>query len=296
MDLRRIVHKTLIITAVYITSISFCHAFDMDMTVDDEIRKNYNPTKLIQDVNLDNSALDKNLKDTQPKQIQNSDLPALPSISKTEIFESNTKTDNDTLPSKPYTGGNIKVKAGTSFDVVSSTAISDWQRKGTKVKFTLKSNKHGKGYTIPSGTVFLGEILEVHQPQITCNGGLVVIKVYAMLYKGQTVPIAAYVTRANDKKIFFNNIKGKRTYLKTMWKKGDWGRAIFDKMFRVSVGLGAESSTLILTPFPVAYGTICLGINTITSPICAFFAKGEHISIPAGSPFRIKLVDEFYID
>ena len=38
------------------------HAFDLDETVDDEIRKNYNPNKLIQDVGIDNSALNKKLK------------------------------------------------------------------------------------------------------------------------------------------------------------------------------------------------------------------------------------------
>ena len=117
-----------------------------------------------------------------------------------------------------------------------------------------------------------------------------------MLYKNQNVPITAYVIRANDKKIFFNNIKGERTYLKTMWKKGNWGRTIFNKMMTVSIGLGGESSTLVLTPFPIAYGTLCLGLNTIASPITAFFSKGEHISIPAGSQFRIKLLEDVMIN
>ena len=67
-------------------------------------------------------------------------------------------------------------------------------------------------------------------------------------------------------------------------------------MLTVSVGLGAESSTLILTPFPFAYGTLCLGLTTITSPICAFFSKGGHVSIPANSDFRIKLLDDAMID
>ena len=179
---------------------------------------------------------------------------------------------------------------------MNNASISDWQRKGTSVKFTLRSNTFGKDYTIPSGTVFLGEIIDSHQPQITCNGGLIVIKIHSMIYKNQKVPITAYVTRANDKKIFFNNIKGERTYLKTTWNKGNWGRTIFNKMFTVSVGLGAEGATLVLTPFPFIYGTVCLGVNTITSPICAFFSKGEHISIPAGSAFRIKLLEDVMID
>lgn len=274
------------------------HAFDIDETVDDEIRKNYNPTQLIQDVKIKNTALDKNIQANPPKQNIEEQLPALPNIAKqgSSTKQSDIKNNSIVAQTKPYTGGNIKVKAGTSFNVTNSAAISDWQRQGTKVKFTTKSNTSGVYYNIPAGTVFCGEIIESHQPQITCNGGLVVIKVYSMIYKGQTVPVTAYVTRANDKKIFFNKIKGNRTYLKTTWKKGNWGRTIFDKMWGVTVGLGGDGATLILTPFPLAYGTICLGLNTLTSPICAFFSKGGHISIPAGSQFKIKLLDDVYIN
>lgn len=117
-----------------------------------------------------------------------------------------------------------------------------------------------------------------------------------MIYKGQTIPVNAYVTKAGSKNIFLNNIKGDRTYLKTMWKKGNWGRTIFNKMMTLTVNLGGEGSTLILSPFPFAYGTICLGLNTLTSPICAFFQKGGHVSIPAGSKFTIRLLDDTYID
>ena len=117
-----------------------------------------------------------------------------------------------------------------------------------------------------------------------------------MKYKGQTIPLNAYITRANDKKIFFNNIKGERTFLKTMWKKGDWGRTLFNKMLNLTINLGATTSTLVLSPFPLTYGTICLGANAITSPITAFFSKGGNVSIPANSNFRIKLLDDIMID
>ena len=117
-----------------------------------------------------------------------------------------------------------------------------------------------------------------------------------MIYKGQTIPVKGYITRADDKKIFLNNIKGDRTYLKTMWKKGNWGRTLFGKMFNLTVNLGGDGSTFILSPFPLAYGTICLGLNTLTSPITAFFSKGGHVSIPANSNFRIKLSEDAYIN
>ena len=275
------------------------HAFDLDETVDDEIRKNYNPTQLIQDVGVKNSALEKNIQ-TNIKLSPEETLPELPTITK-QVTKKTTSdvtgtTINKPVVYKPYSGGNVKIKKGSSFNVVNTSAISDWQVRGTQVKFTNNSPIYSKRYTIPASTIFNGEIIESHRPQITCNGGLVVIKIHSMIYKGQTIPLNAYVTRADDKKIFFNNIKGDRTYLKTMWKKGNWGRTLFNKMMNLTVNLGASTSTLVLSPFPLAYGSICLGANTLISPITAFFSKGGSVSIPAQSNFRIKLTEDVFVD
>lgn len=269
------------------------HAFDLDMTVDDEIRKNYNSTQLIQDTKVNVS----------------SDLPELPNITKSkdskkveEEPKKETKVQElepikeNTVVHNTFIKSGVKISEGTSFDVVNVGKISDWQTKGTKVKFVVKNPIYKKKYTIPSGVVFNGEIIESHQPQITCNGGLVVIRINNMSYDGKTIPLNAYVTRADSKKIFLNNIKGDRTYLKTMWQKGNWGRTLFNKMLNLTINLGGEGATLVLSPFPIAYGTICLGANAITSPICAFFSKGGHVSIDAGSNFRIKLLEDAYIN
>jgi len=269
------------------------HAFDLDETVNDEIRKNYNDTKLIEDTGIDYSS---GINDGYE------DLPELPNISKkqssskTSDIKSSTNKTPTALPAVPYTGGNTKIRKGSSFEVVNTGSISDWQSKGTGITFKTTNQINRTNYSIPAGTVFKGEIVESHQPQITCNGGLVAIKVYAMLYKGQTVPINAYVIRARDKKVFFNDIKGERTYLKTMWKKGNWGRTLFNKMLSLTVNLGSSNSTLILSPFPLAYGTICLGANALVSPITAFFSKGGHVSIPSGSKFVLKLNEPVMID
>ena len=258
------------------------HAFDLDMTVDDEIRKNYNSLKLIQD--------------THTESVHDS-LPDLPEISDT--YESNVPKNVHTpkdLSSQIIVSNGTKISSGTSFNVINATRINDWLKAGNNVKFYTSTPIIKKKYVIPSNTTFAGKIVEVHQPQITCNGGLVVIQVNSMTINGQTIPIRAYITRANDKKIFLNNIKGQRTYLKTVWKKGNWGRTLFNKMLTLTINLGGEGSTVFLSPFPFAYGTICLGLNALTSPICAFFTKGGHISIPAGSNFRIKLLDDVYIN
>lgn len=281
----RIVTITLFLL-ILCTNHAFC--FDLDTTVDDEIRKNYNPTKLINDTNT-------------------VDFETLPDLPQNLINEGAGISNNNKSQVKPtvqqYTPpkqviniGNVKMKKGTSFNVVNIGKISDWQTKGAKVKFKTTSLINKRGYTLPSGTIFTGEIIESHQPQVSCNGGLVVIRVRNIVYKGQTIPINAYITRANDKMIFLNNIKGERTYLKTMWKKGNWGRSLFNRMLTLTINLGSEGSTFFLSPFPFLYGSLCLGANTLISPVTAFFQKGKHVSINSGSRFRIKLLKDAYIE
>ena len=264
-----------------------CHAFgfDLDLTVDDDIRKNYNSSQLIKDTNTEEETLPElpaNLKGTGGNNNNNSGIK-----NSTHVY---------TPPKQILSTGNTKISKGTSFNVLNVTKISDWQTKGSTVKFKLNNTVSKKNYTIPNGTIFVGEIIESHQPQITCNGGLVVIRIRYMVYKGQTVMLNAYVTRANDKIIFLNNIKGQRKYLKTMWKKGNWGRTLFSRMLSLTINLGSETSTVILSPFPFLYGTLCFGANTLFSPITAFFSKGGHVSINSGSNFRIKLLEDAYID
>ena len=283
------IKKELRIVTITLFLILYCanhaNAFDLDMTVDDDIRKNYNASKLVKDTKTDINNIEEA-------------LPALPDNLKNETINPSKKQEHATYVQIPQniTSGVTKIKKGTSFDVINTTNISDWQKKGSTVKFRTNKTIYKKKYTIPSGTIFSGEIIESHQPQISANGGLVVIRIRYMTYKGQNIQLNAYVTRANDKIIFLNNIKGERKYLKTMWRKGNWGRTLFNRMLSLTINLGGSGSTLVLSPFPLAYGTICLGANAIVSPITAFFTKGGHVSIPSGRNFKIKLLEDAYIN
>ena len=189
LEAELIMNKNAVIAClIFITSTNFVQAFDLDMTVDDEIRKNYNSSKLVEDTYTGSS--------------EEESLPSLPEISKydkqnetvNKVIDKEIEPVKDIPVQNTITSNAIKIRKGTSFDVVNSTKISDWLAKGNTVKFSTKTSIVKRKYTIPAGTAFTGEILEVHRPQITCNGGLVVIRVRSMTYKGKTVPINAYIT------------------------------------------------------------------------------------------------------
>lgn len=255
-------------------------ALELDTSIDDDIRRNYNPSKIDQDNPL--PALPKVLIEPDyvaPKQIVVSKAQA-------KSIPSSLKTPKETY---------IVLKKGTKIKVRLQSAISDRTKKGTQIAFVSEYPVTTTYFTIPMGTVFKGEIVNSHKPQLSGNGGLVVVKIKSAVINDSIQPINAKVTKANSKKIFLNNIKGKRKYVSSMLKSTRPGRHFFRKMLGVTRNLAFDGSSIILTPFSLAAGVVALGGNVLVSPALAMFYKGSSLSIPADSRFEIKLVEDVFI-
>ncbi len=267
-------------------------ALELDLSVDEDIRKNYNPSKL-----------------------ELESLPPLPEVKPTTVPEKKPPLEVVDIPeSKPI--GNlpplkpadkkpvvtkidkstaIRIKKGTKFIVRSRQAVSDATRTGARLSFVSQKAVTQRYVTIPQGTVFKGEVYDSHTPQMSGNGGLIVIGIDSMVYKGSTVGIEAKITKANHKKIFFNNIKGKRQYWKGTANSLKPGTKFYKKMMRTTSKLADGTFTVILTPFTVVAGVAVYAVNFVGSPLFGLFSKGGRISIPAGSEFEIKLLEDVYL-
>ena len=299
-------------------------AFDLDMSVDDDIRKNYNPSKLEEDMAL--PALPKVLNEkpyenikpvnqvaTPPKiqknqaptkapvkaqitvkSVQKATAPTRQTQSKTSI-EVQAKPQPVQITQKNTDGTCAILKKGTKIRVKLLTNISDKSKKGGKVSFVSRYPVSTTYFTIPMGTAFQGEIVNSHGPQLSGNGGLIVMNINSMSINGTNQSLTASITKANNKKIFLNNIKGKRTYLKSMVKSTKPGRHFFGKMMRVTKNLATDGSSIILTPFSIIAGAGAVAGNVLVSPALALFHKGGPISIHEGSDFEIKLLQDVFI-
>ena len=257
-------------------------AFDLDMSVDDTIKKQYDTGKLEQDV------LNNNINQTQKQSIKNSTSKSLPSAtldySPTPMVI--TKADN------VYTK---KIPQWKTFTAKSNQAISGYSRKGTKISFTTTENIYKKEVTIPAGTTFYGEIVNSHGAQSTGNGALVVLKITSMTYNGTTYQVRGKITKAKSKKIFFNNIKGQRQYIAGIGKQIDKGENFYKKTRRVSSKMSDNPILVILSPIPTLVGFVSYAGCTALSPITALTTKGGNLNLPAGSVFEIKLLDRVYV-
>lgn len=286
MKMTKYLQKFILIILAILTVNLPAMALELDLSVDEEIKKKYNTSKLENDV-----------------------LPALPKIeTTTKKIQTNTSTQQTTQPPKtlptitttpptitPVDKSNaIKISSWTKFQVKSNQLISDWSKEGSTISFTSTSPVYKK-VTIPTGTIFYGTVTDSHRPQITGNGGLIVLKITSMKYNGKTFPIEAKITKANSKKIFFNNIKGKRQYWKGVANQVDKGEAFYKKTRQASNKLADNPIGWIISPVPTIVGIAGYAVTTATSPVFAIFYKGGNISIPAGSPFEIKLLEPAYI-
>ncbi len=276
---------------------SHCFAFELDTSVDEEIRKNYNP-----------SALEPNLP-ALPKT-----APSQSATTKTTVTTTNKttpvvpKTQPVSQPSKPQLvikkmdndykfdkSTAIRIKKGTKFRVKSNCVISDYQREGTRVSFTSIKPVTQRYITINEGTRFNAVVEDSHLPQFTGNGGLIVLMVDGIVVNGSTKSVHAKITKANMKKVFLNNIKGKRGYIKGVSRQVDKGENFYKKTRRTSTKLADNPVGLIISPIPTVFGAVVYAVNLVGSPVFAIWAKGSRISIPAGSEFEIKLLEDVYL-
>ncbi len=265
-------------------------ALELDMSVDEEIRKKYDSSKLENTVLPPLPKIDNFQNKTTP--INNTTTQQITSIPKvtptytTEVRPQITPADKKAV---------IKIFRWTTFKTKSNQKINNWLSVGSSVSFTTTAPVYKKNITIPTGTIFKGTITDVHKPQATGNGGLVVIKITSMTFNGKTYPVNAKITKANAKNIYLNNIKGQRQYWANAGKQVDKGEAFYQKARKTSTKLANNPIGIIISPIPTIVGVAGYTVNTAISPITSIFAKGGNVYIPTGSSFEIRLNESAYI-
>ena len=259
-----------------------CLAYQLDTSVDDEIRRNYNPSKLEQTL--------PRLPKTQPTKTE--EKVVIPkNIQKLEQVKSVT---NSYAPVDKSTA--IRIKKGTKFRVQSNSSLSDVTPKGARFTFTSLSPVTQRYITIPAGTVFRAVVTDSHTPQFSGNGGLLEIMVDGIVVNGRNYPAQAKIIKANHKRIFINNIKGKRQYMKGVAKQVNKGENFYKKSRRLSSKLADNPVGIIISPVPTVVGMGVYATNFVGSPIFSLGNKGGRVSLPAGTEFEIKLLEDIYLN
>lgn len=279
-----------VISIVALFAIHVC-AFELDTSVDEEIRKNYNPSAIEKSLPSLPKTAPGNSSTNQPQVTPPKTLPTSDN-SKGSIKVKNFANSYNTVIDKSTA---IRIKKGTKLKVKSSAYLADTTRVGSTFKFTTLTPCYQRYITIPVGTVFDAVVTDSHSPQITGNGGLLEIGVTGIHINNGKYYASGKITKANHKKIFFNNIKGKHQYWKGVANQVNKGQNFYNKTRKASNKLSSNPFGTIISPIPTIFGTVVYAVNFVGSPVIAIGAKGGKLSIPAGSEFEIKLLEDAYL-
>ena len=272
--------KVILFLAIFVSCAVLVRAEEyIDFSVDSQIKSKYKTNAIEKDM-----------------------LPPLPAIYNTEYGKGKTSVVTD-FPDSEEVYKNIKsavssskIPKGTQFKLYSVSNISSSTPKGTKISFESAATVTHDKTNIPAKTRFSGVVLDSHAPQTGGNGGLIVIMINEMVYQGNSYPINAQITKVNNQKVFFNNIKGKRGYAKQVVKSTQPGAKFMGSMWRTTCTLAKDTPDFILAPFSLALGVIGYGANVVVSPVLGIFSKGQSINIPVNSHFTVKLGEDAVFD
>lgn len=203
-----------------------------------------------------------------------------------------TKTASGSKTAKYRTA---KLSKGTQIRAINKTAITDRLTEGQSVIFLSTQELQTSYFKIPKNTIFTARVVDSHGPQITCNGGLVGLRIVSANVNGYTQQLNAGVIKKNTENVYFSNLKGSHTYCKTVCKKAKWGQNMYSKWAKTSHNLANKGACVIIAPFPYLGGCVLAAASTVSSPVTALLGKGGRLSVPAKTVFTIKLYDDAHL-
>lgn len=188
-----------------------------------------------------------------------------------------------------------KLAKGTQLRVINKTRISDSMPEGQSIIFVTTQELSTPYFKIPKNTKLTARVVSSHRPQLSCNGGLVGVRVVSANINGYNQTIDAGLVRLEADTIYFSNLKGEHTYCKTVVKKAKWGQNMFSKWAKTSHSLANKGPGVILAPFPYIGGCVLSAASTVSSPVTALLGKGGSLVIKPNTAFTIKLYDDAQI-
>lgn len=215
--------------------------------------------------------------------------------SKTKFANIITPKPATVKPAKTIVAANYRYKRlpkGMQFRVVNTAKMTDYMSQGQRIVFKSTQAVKTPYFNIPANTKFIGVIEDVHRPQMTCNGGLIAVRLVSAEINGYNQSIDASIIKIKTDRVRLGNLKGAHTYFKTTCKKAKWGQTKFKQYSKTSSKLADKGAGVILAPFPYLSGCVLACASTLTSPVTALLGKGGSLTIPANTVFTIKLNEE----
>ena len=208
-------------------------------------------------------------------------------VAKTKTDKKQSKQSNVALKYR-----STRLAKGTQIRAINQSRITDALVEGQTVVFLSTQELYTPYFKIPKNTKFVARVVDSHRPQMTCNGGLVGLRIVSANINGYTQQLNGGIIKKNTDSVYFSNLKGRHTYGKNVGKKARWGQNKFKQWSKTSHNLANKGAGVIIAPFPYIGGCILAAASTVSAPATALLGKGWNLDIPAQTTFTIKLYDD----
>lgn len=185
-----------------------------------------------------------------------------------------------------------RLAKGTQIRVINQSNITDALVEGQTVIFLSTQEIYTPYFKIPKNTKFVARVVDSHRPQMTCNGGLVGLRIVSANINGYTQQLNGGIIKKNTDSVYFSNLKGRHSYGRNVGKKAKWGQNKFKQWSKTSRNLANKGAGVIIAPFPYIGGCILAAASTVSAPATALLGKGGNLDIPAKTTFTIKLYED----
>lgn len=188
-----------------------------------------------------------------------------------------------------------KISKGTKFLVRSNQEINNYQNNGTKIVFESMYPEKVFSNKKPQKLVFKGRIIKHRNAQMGSNGGLVKIRIEKMMIDNVNYPIAAMITKINNKPVFFNSIKGNSAYIQNTKGALSNGNRYIGSVYKDPCTTFCNDDHILVSPLYLLSGAILQTSNILVSPIAGLLKPGKNVYIQKDSSFLIKLEEDVFV-
>lgn len=198
---------------------------------------------------------------------------------------------NSILPDMEFE--TVKLEKGRKFIVVSEQNLNNDNAEGIPVRFESVQKEYLTYEKKPSKIVFKGKIEKTHKPRMMGKSGTIKIALEKITVDSITYPVAALISKIDNKKVYFNTLAGSPCYLANLADAANSG--VIHSSLKDPCG-GNTCTTNTYTK-PLAFlGAAALQIaDLMLSPFVAVTRKGNDVDIPLNTYFEIKLDKDLYV-
>lgn len=189
----------------------------------------------------------------------------------------------------------IKLEKGRKFIVKSDSRLSNDIYSGTTIKFESPQKESIFYKNAPSKVIFQGKVVKTNGPRKAGKSGTVKIELDKITIDKITYPVAAIISKIENKNIRNNNLMADSIYLANLADVANTGTIHSSLKDPCLNNNCIEGGSTLKRPALFLVGAALGAADLLISPFVSMLKPGKNVNIPENTYFEIKLDEDLYV-